>query len=60
MKVYKFTEGVVVQVFTQDGRLIEQRFEAGTECDYEDEEGNYLGYQHPYCDFYYPFEMMQP
>jgi hypothetical protein len=64
MLVKKITEGFVVQVFdTELGQFVSQEFIAGTQCDYEDQEGNPVESALLEVDgkeLYLPYNMEQP
>src|ERR1035437_6280322 len=64
MSFKKITEGHVVQLFDESGKLISQEFVAGSDCSYEDENGNPLAAAHDLPevieDAYSPYDMVQP
>lgn len=64
MKVYKVTEGYVVQVYdTKKKCFVRQSFYANNECSYEDYEGNPLDpilLEVDGQEMYLPYNMVQP
>jgi hypothetical protein len=57
MIVKKITTGWVIQVYdTENEKFISQKFVAGDEVEYEDEEGEKV----KYFESYLPFDMVQP
>ena len=63
MQLKKITTGFVIQTIdTETGKLINQEFIAGDQCDYEDEEGNTIDPEECFNDDvpYFPYDMVQP
>lgn len=64
MQLKKITTGFVIQTIdTETGKLINQEFIAGDQCDYEDEEGNTIDPEECFGDGaepYFPYDMVQP
>lgn len=64
MIIQKITTGFVVQKYdTETQRFVEQFFDAGDQCDYEDEDGNTVDSSLLEVDgqeVYLPYEMVQP
>lgn len=57
MIIKKITTGFVIQEFDTDlQKFVSQKFVAGDECDYEDEDGTAV---EP-CNQYLPYDMVQP
>jgi hypothetical protein len=60
MKVNKITTGFVIQTYdTETGRCVEQSFVADDQVDYEDQNGDPVGWQEQ-PEAYQPFDMVQP
>jgi hypothetical protein len=53
----KITHGYVEQIFDDDGKIIEQKFVAGDQVEWEDHDGNPVTWQD---HEYHPFDMIQP
>jgi hypothetical protein len=55
MNIQKITTGFVTQTFDSEGKLLEQNFTAGDECDWENEDGEPIEDE----GFYHPFDMVE-
>lgn len=55
MNIQKITTGFVTQTFDPEGKLLEQNFIAGDQCDWENEDGEPIESE----NFYHPFDMVE-
>ena len=55
MNIKKITTGFVIQTFNPEGKLLEQNFTAGDQCDWENEDGEPIESE----NFYHSFDMVE-